>query len=101
MATWLTASIHRRGLQARRNGEIEQVDVGRDLAEDGRQFGRQKLEPHAAGLAQFDHDVVAVGGGVLDVADHVGKAQHWPVRFQIVAGFAHSVWLQPRGAWLR
>ena len=56
-------------LQARRDGEVENVDVGRHLGEDRRQFGREKLQPHARRLAQFDHDILAVGGGVLDLAD--------------------------------
>ena len=61
-------------LQAGRDGEIEEVDIGGHVGKDRREFRRQQVEPHAACLAQFDDDVVAVGRRVLDVADGVGQA---------------------------
>ena len=70
-------------LQARRDGEVEQVDVGRHLGKDRREFGGQEVKPHAACLAQFDDDVVAIGGRVLHVADGVGKAPTEPIGFTL------------------
>ena len=59
-------------LHSGRDGEVE-AGVGGHVGEDRREFGGEQLEPHLLRLAQLDHDVVAVGGGVLHVADRVGE----------------------------
>ena len=61
-------------LQSGGDGEIEPVIVGRDFGEYRREFGGEQLEAHALGLAHVDHDIVAIGGRVADLADHVGQS---------------------------
>ena len=48
-------------LQARRDGEIEKVDVVRHIGKDRREFGGKQLEPHAGRLAQFHDHVLPIG----------------------------------------
>ena len=60
-------------LQAGRYGEVETVHVSRHACEHRREFRGQQVEPHAMGLAQVDHHIVAVGERVLHVADGVGQ----------------------------
>ena len=60
-------------LQARGNDEVEIVHVGGHVGEDRREFGGQQIETHAMRLAHVDDDIVAVGEGVLHVADGIGQ----------------------------
>ena len=74
MVTWLTASIHSRGCVPDEIDEVE-AGIGRHVGEDRRKFGGEQLQPHLLRLAQLDDDVVAVGGGVLHLADRIGEPQ--------------------------
>ena len=61
-------------LRPGRDHEIE-ASVGGHVREDRRKFGGEQLEPHLLRLAQLDDHVLAVGGGVLDLADRIGEPQ--------------------------
>ena len=60
-------------LQAGRDDKVEIVHVGGHVGKDRREFGGKQIEPHAMRLAHVDDDVVAVGEGILHVADGIGQ----------------------------
>ncbi len=60
-------------LQPRGNDEVEIVHVGGNIGKDGCKFGGQQIEAHAMRLAHVDDDIVAIGEGVLHIADGIGQ----------------------------
>src|SRR5690606_30860843 len=66
---------------------------GRSVGYYAFEFLRQDLEPQALGFSQLDHDVVAVGQGILHLADGERKTT---ARLLTFDGIAHRIRLLTR-----